>query len=353
MPFTTAQLDSISTYMLPTHLIKKPIDQITVDKPLYNFLMRNKEEWGGGGGIVTEPLRIKNDGNGQDYFGADQVTFNARDPLKRTNWRYYNYHQGFGFDEDTLLAAGIHISDDSETVATRDEKYRLGNLYAEAIDSMTLSTQVDLDERFHLNGAQSAKAAPGLDYLVSLTPAVGVIGGLDAAQFPFWQNNTRLAINTATPANGPINAALKAMWRACMLYGGATPDFIPCGLAFLEALEAENRALLKIEIASNGRKATDVDGSIGNTTFNAVPVVWDPTFERLDSQYGPFTTPWTKRAYLLNSKVGPKVRPIKGDWMRQRKPKRMPDRYVHYSAMTSKYAFTAGQRNANAVLSIA
>ncbi|MGH8032023.1 MAG: phage major capsid protein, partial [Luteimonas sp.] len=326
---------------------------ITADKPLFNYLIKSKEEWGGAGGYLTEPLRVKNDGNGQDYFGADQVNFNARDPIKRTRWPYYGYHQGYGFDEDTLQSAGIQISDDSQTVvATADEKYRLGNLYKEVIESMRLSTQVDLDERFHLNGAQSAKAAPGLDSLISLTPTVGTVGGLDAAQFDFWRNNTRLGIVTAPIADGPINAALKAMWRASMLYGGVTPDGIFCGLAFLEALEAENRVIQRIEVMSNGRQGTDLDGAIRNTTFNGVPVMWDPTHERLDAQYGPFSTPWTNRCYMHNSKTGMRLRPIKGAWMQHRKPKRMHDRYVHFCAMTSKYGMTIGQRNATAVLSI-
>lgn len=351
MPFTPAQLDAISAYMLPTNLKKDPIDQITSDKPLFNWLMKNRKEWGGAGGYLTEPLRVRRDGNGQDYFGADQVSFNSRDPIKRTNWRWYNYHQGFGFDEDTLQAAGIQISDDSNVVATIDEKYRLTNLYKEAIDDMRISTQEDLDERFHLNGAQSAKAAPGLDYLVSLTPNTGIVGGINSADFPYWRNNTRLDIDTTTPGDGAINAAMKAMWRANTLYGGAAPDAIFAGLAFIEQLERENRAINHVHIQSTGRTGTNFDGGVASTFFNGVPVLWDPTFEKLDEKYGPLATPWTTRAYMLSSR-SLKLRPIQGAWMQQRKPKRMHDRYVHFTAMTSKYALTTNQRNANAVLSV-
>lgn len=351
MGFTTAQLDRISAVMLPTHLKKKPIDQITRDLPLLTWLLAHKEEWDGAGGFVTEPLRISNDSNGQDYFGADQVSFNTRDPIRRTNWRWYNYFQGFGFDEDTLRAAGILISDDSSTVATLDEKRRLSNLYAESIESMRLGTQEDLDIRFHLDGSQSPKVGPGLDFLVSATPNVGTIGGLNAADFAFWRNNTALDIDVSTPADGQINAALKAMWRANTLYGGRRPNGIFCGKRFIEHLEAENRAIHHVNAQATGRSATNFDGAVGETSFNKVPVQWDPTFELIDELFGPFSTPWTDRCYMLNSDTL-RLRPLSGDWMRQRKPKRTYDRFVHYSAMTSKYVVTCGQRNAQALLSI-
>lgn len=351
MPFTTAQLDAVSHYMLPTHLKKKPIDQITTDKPLFNALMRNKEEWSGAGGYLTEPLRITNESNGQDYFGADQVTYNTRDPIKRTNWKWYNYHQGFGFDEDTLRAAGIIIDDDSQQVVTLDEKNRLAHLYNEALESMRLGTQEDLDLRFHLDGTQSAKAAPGLDFLVSLNPTVGTVGGLDAGQFSFWRNNTNLDIDVTDPANGAINAAMKAMWRANTLYGGRAPNLILAGQKFLEELEKENRAIHHVNVNTSGRTGTDMDGAIATTRFNGVAVEWDPTFEKLDEMFGPLATPWTNRAYMLNLETL-RLRPLSGDWMRGRKPRRLPDRYVHYRAITSKYGLTVGQRNAQAVLSV-
>ena len=351
MSFTTDQLDRISAYVIPTHLKKKPIDQITKDRPLLKWLLEHKEEWDGMGGYVTEPLRVKNDGNGQDYWGADQVSYNSRDPLKRTNWKWANYHQGFGFDEDTLKANGITISDDSSAVASTDEKRRLNNLYAESVESMRLSTEEDLDLRMHLDGSQSPKAAPGLDFLVSLTPNVGTIGGLNAADFPFWRNNTALDIDVATPADGAINAALKRMWRANVLHGKKRPDGVFVGQRFIERLEAENRAIHHVNVQASGKSATNFDGAVGDTRFNALPVIHDPTFEELDTLFGPLATPWTDRAYLLNSETL-RLRPLAGEWMRQRKPKRAYDRYVHYSANTTKYAFTVGQRNAQAVLSI-
>jgi hypothetical protein len=94
-----------------------------------------------------------------------------------------------------------------------------------------------------------------------------------------------------------------------------------------------------------------MDGAVGTTNFGGVPVLWDPTFEILDAQVGSLATPWTKRAYMINTEALT-LRPVKGFWMLNRKPPRVYDRYVHYWAMTSSYRLTTNRRNALAVLSI-
>lgn len=350
MAFTQAQLDRIGDYVIPHHIKKKPIDQITADKPFYNWLLQHKEDWSGAGGFLTEPLRLQTQGNGQWYFGADQVGYNSRDPAKRSHWSWYDYHQGFGFDEDTLKAAGITISDDSQSVVSEDEKQRLSDLYGEAIDDMRISTQEDLDIAFHLNGAQGAKVAPGLDFIVPLDPTTGVVGGFDSALIDAWRNNTFLDVDVSTPANGAINAAMQSASRANMRFGGQATTFIMAGEAALASLERENKVITHTNTAM-GASGTSYDGGVKRTSFGGVEVKHNPTFEKLDELYGPIATPWTNRIYMLTDN-GVRLRPLKGDWMRIRKPGRMYDRYVHYRGMTNKYALTSGQRNANSVISL-
>lgn len=350
MPFNAGQIATIGYTSIPLFARNDPVDQVNTIHPLFNALVAGKEEAPGGAEYYVEQLYISNDSNGQNYFGADQVTYNERDNERQGKWAWFNYHNGFGFDEDTLAANGITLTDDREAVATQAEKVMLSNRLKTAYKSMKLGTQEDLDLEFHLNGAQSAKAVPGLDYLVSLTPAVGIVGSLDAANAPYWRNNTALNISTATPEDGTINAAMQRMWRANALHGGKIPNKILVGLAFLEALEAENRKIHTSFVQTTGKTGTFYDGGIKQTFFNGVPVEWDPTFEKIDELYAP-ATPWTKRCYMLNMDTI-KLRPVSGFWMLNRKPPRIYDRYVHYWAMTSKYRLTCSQRNANAVLTI-
>ena len=60
---------------------------------------------------------------------------------------------------------------------------------------------------------------------------------------------------------------------------------------------------------------------------------------------------WQEVEYFVNQ-TNLNLRPFKGCWMVNRKPERLPDRYVHYWGLTSSYALTINKRNANAVLSI-
>jgi hypothetical protein len=60
---------------------------------------------------------------------------------------------------------------------------------------------------------------------------------------------------------------------------------------------------------------------------------------------------WSSRCYFLNTKFIT-LKPIKGRWMMPRRPPRVYDRYVHYWALTSSFAFTTSKRNAHAVLAL-
>jgi hypothetical protein len=352
MPFNATQIDQIGHYAINLYAKNEPVDQVNTAHPFYNWLVQNKVEEPAVGQFYSENIYISNDSNGQNYFGADQVDYNSRDPGRQTQWAWYNYHNGFGFDEDTLKAAGIIKTDDREAQASGAEQSILMNRLKVAYMSMKKGTQEDLAIEFLYDGSNSTKAVPGVGNIISLTPATGTIGGIDAVTNTYWRNNTALGIVTTTPSAGLINAALKSQWRASTRFGGAPPTRIFAGQAFIEALEAENRAISHLNVTQNNSgKGMDYDGGTAGTKFDGIPVVWDPTFELLDAKYAP-ATPYTKRAYMV-SESALTLRPVTGFWQLDRKPPRVYDRYVHYWARTCSYRLTTNQRNGLSVLSIA
>ena len=122
-------------------------------------------------------------------------------------------------------------------------------------------------------------------------------------------------------------------------------------MAFVEALEAENRAISHNNVTQNNSGAgTNYDGGVAQTHFNGIPVIWDPTFDQIDAIDS--TTVWTKRAYMV-SEAALRLRPVTGFWMLDRKPPRVYDRYVHFWARTCSYRLTTSRRIGSAVLSIA
>ncbi|MEN5154746.1 phage major capsid protein [Stenotrophomonas muris] len=348
MPFTTAQIAQGANYSLESYATNDPIDQINIAHTTLDLLVSNKEVSYFGNGIYNEKLFISNDSNYQNYSGADQVTYNERDPNRFAKFQYYSNHEGFWFDEDRLIAAGITIDDSGAGVPSSSEKEQLVNLLQSSWTAMKNGLQEGLALETLQNGSQSAKAVPGLDHIVSTTPGTGdIVGGINASTSTYWRNNASMAI-----ASGGIVAALDAMWDACIRYGGAMPTDMRCGQAFLNAYKAETTTKVDRQIIVNQQGGTGMDPSITRVFYKGIELIWDPTFELLDARLGAITYPWTKRCYLLNRNFI-KFRPLKGHWMKKRKPEKLPDRYVTYYAQTNKYGMTAKKRNVHAVLSIA
>lgn len=348
MPFTTAQIAVGTNYSLETYSKKDPIDQINKNRPTLEWLMKNKEMSLFGNGYHNESIHISNGSNYQNYFGSDAVTYNDRDPTRLAKFAYSNFHDGFGFDEDQLAANGIIVTDDKEAVATGAEKIQINNLLKNSYYALKNSVQDGLNLECLQDGSSSTKVVKGLDHLVSTTPSTGTVGNI-AASNSYWQNNANLAIASAN-----LLDEMEESHRACILYGGQAPDFIAAGAAFIDAyrtVSVGTSGVIQRQIIVSEKGGTGVDASVTGLFFKGIPIIWDPSFEALDTLLGAITYPWTKRCYFLNT-ASIKLRPMQGHWMLNRKPERLPDRYFHYWGMTSKYGMTTNKRNSNAVLSI-
>lgn len=351
MPVTQAQLLSGAAYQFETYSTSDPVDQVNTDRPLLKFLLGHKEESVFGNGIYNEMVRVTNDSNYQNFTGDDQLTYKRKNTIRKAPFQHYEAFDGFALNETELADNGVILTDDKNASMTDAEKIQIVNKLKEGWVSLKEGLHENFDIEMHLDGQQSTKAAPGIDLLVSTTPAVGTIGGIDAAGATYWRNNANLNIPTATAGN--LVNEMEKTWRACMTYGGKVPDYIVVGSAFYDAYRKDSLASVDRQLVISGRGGPQVDASVSGINFKGVPIVWDPSFDKLDTILGAITYPWTKRAYFLNSKVGPKLRPVRGRWMVKRIPERMYDRHTHYFGMSLDYGLTIKQRNANAVLSIA
>jgi hypothetical protein len=107
--------------------------------------------------------------------------------------------------------------------------------------------------------------------------------------------------------------------------------------------------------SSGNRKGISLDAGVGNGIntglyYKGVEIVWNPTFDTLDTEDNP-TISWASRLYMLNMATI-KLRPV-GGYKITRRPSRVYDRYVHYTGMTASAALTTNKRNGNAVLALA
>ncbi len=348
MPFNSTQLALGANYQLELYSKKDPVDQINVEHPHYAWLLKHKQETTGGNAYFNERIRISNDSNYQNYWGDDQVSYNRKDTVRLAKFPWANFHDGFGINEDDLAANNIVLNDDHDAVATEAEEVQITNIMKENYFTLKAGVQDAHDLELLLDGSTNSKAIPGLDYLVSTTPAVGTVGGIDAVSALYWRNNTSLAIAATV---GLLTNQMELMWRACMLYGMRPPNKIEAGSTFIDRYRAEFQATVVRQAQTGGKALPQADVGTMDLAFHGVPIEWNMSFDRLDAILGAITYPWAKRCYFLNSN-SITLRPLKGHWMINRKPPRMYDRYIYYFGMTSKYRCTINQRNCNAVLSV-
>jgi hypothetical protein len=355
VPFNPEQLAYAGRAAIDYFLKNDPIDQINVERPLIKTLMSKRQDYAGGLQFVVEQLRFSNDSNFQSYFGDQQVTYNRKRTLQQAKFAWGAFHDGFGLNEDELTQNGIVVTDDRDATPTDAERVQITNLFKENMETLKLGFQENFDLMLHRDGTQSATDIAGLDHLVSLTPAVGVVGGIDAATNTWWRNYAQTAIDPADLVD-----EMEIAWRECIRRGGKAPDLILAGSDFLDAYRVQASLAVNRQVILGGKegnqRAAMLDAGIGTGVatglfFKGVEITWDPVFDELDVLDAP-TIPWAKRCYFVNSTYL-KLRPIKGHWMVPRKPPRVYDRYVHYWALTAKASLTTGKRNAHAVLSIA
>jgi hypothetical protein len=357
MSFNAEQIAYAGRHAIDYFLKNDPVDQVNVERPLIKRLMSSKKDYAGGLQHVVEQLRISNDSNFQSYFGDQQVTYNRKRTLEQAKYKWGSFHDGFGLNEDELAQNGISMTDDRNAVPSDAEKVQLTNLLSENMETLKIGFQENLDLMLHRDGTQSGTDIPGLDHLVQLSPATGVVGGLDANVQPLWRNYAKTGIEISDP--GDLVDEMEIAWRECIRRGGSTPNFILVGSDFVDAYRKDATAVVTRELnlggAGGNRQAATVDASIGAGTatglfFKGVELIWDPVFDELDDQDSP-AVDWAKRCYFLNMRFIT-LRPIKGHWLVPRKPPRVYDRYVHYWAITAKAALTTSKRNAHAVLAL-
>lgn len=354
MPFTAQEIVDAGKIGLDFYLKNKPIDQVSIERPLLDIMRSAKQSAPGAKQYIVEQIRTSYQSNFQWFNGSQVVTYNRRQTIEQTNYAWRSAHDGFALDEDRLAQNGIVVTDDQNpSSASSAEKIQLTNLIEEQSEVLSLGFNEKFDQALHLDGSQSSDAITGLDALVSLTPTTGTVGGIDrsVAANAYWRNNVATGL-TVTTTTGTVLDLMETAWRQCTRNGGR-PNKILVGSTFLDGFR---NFMLKtygrIDFQGVGfGKRVDAGTETDMLTFHGVPMTWDPVFQELDTLYAP-ATPWEKRCYFLNTKHL-KLRPLEGHDMVTRKPPRAYDKYEYYWGLTWRGAVTMNRSNAHAVLALA
>jgi len=356
MPFTADEISAAGKSALDFYQKNKLVDQVNTERPLLKKLKANQKSAPGNKQYIVEQLRKSNGSNFQWFNGSQIVTYNKRRNIEQSQFAWRSAHDGFALDEDRLIQNGINIDENGKGKNnSKAERVQLTNLLDEEIEALDLGFDEKFDQALHLDGTQDVDAVTGLDSIISLTPATGVIGGIDASTEAWWRNYAETGL-TVTTTTGTILDRMEVAWRECIRNGGM-PDFILVGSDFLDGFR---NFMLKTygRINYGGVQQKTIEGGSGHNSgtstgmyFHGVEMVWDPVFQELDTLYSPGTA-WEKRCYFINCKHM-RLRPIDGQDMVTRKPPRAYDKYEYYWGLTWRGGLTSNRRNSGAVLAIA
>lgn len=302
MPISAPDLATVTIAALDNYMRNRPVDQIGTERPLIKKLFAGKKTLLPARQYAVETVRESYGSNFAWSFGETARTFNKRSTAAQAQFPWRVALDGLYLDWDMLFSAGIRVDPDEATKGklklAENEKVILYNILAEHMEALELGFIEKLDIELHRNGAASTDAVVGLDALISRTPAVGVVGGLDPATKTYWRNYFAGAVATAN-----LRATMEAGWRSCIRNGGA-PDFILAGSTFIDAYAS----VLTLTQNTEAGKPKQIDISTGQGArtglyFKGVEIIWDPVFSVLDALEVPTAANlWEKRCYFINSK---------------------------------------------------
>ena len=348
MPISAPDLAELAKVALDDYLRNMPVDQIGTERPLLKRLMKGRKVFLGAKQNIVENIRKTYGSNFAWAYGESTIAFNKRHTTDQAAFPWRRAVDGLYLDHDRLFGAGIKVREGERGAykLEQNEKVQLLNLLDEQMLSLKEGFEEKLDLELHRDGTQSTDAVTGLDTLITLAPATGVVGGLDRATALYWRNNAQTAIATGTV--GTLAAAMEANWRKCIKNGGS-PDFILAGGKFIDAYRKE------IVVSNNADAARPkiLDAGVGtgvNTGlyFKGVEIIWDPQFEALDTLLSP-TVEWEKRCYFINTKF----LKLRDDDMDIVMPVRPHNILAVYANINLRLALTMSRASAHAVLSIA
>jgi hypothetical protein len=349
MPLNASEIARLAEVAITAYSKEDSTDNFNVARPLLDVLMKNSQPLVVGQDGFSENIYIANNGNTQDVSGNGKVTYNTRNNNKLLKYDYSFVHDGFTLSEDELYRAGIRVTDAGglNGTSTKAERVQIVNWIKDQLKGLKEGQKEGIHARLWLDGTQGADRRPGIDALVSTTPAAGTIGGY-AASNAIWQNGA--AANVAATTAG-FTTALAQLNRNVKRRNGKITHYFAGG----EILDAMRTAVLSANQTSinyEGGTRLTIDMGSGEIMVNGLPVVYVPDFDNNFGGGAP-TIAWTKRLYGLNLESSITLRKDGQDFLNPRDANRPIDQYTFYMGMTSKFGISTKWRNSNFVMSIA
>ena len=347
MALNLAVANDIINAALTYYVRGKTLSQTMEERPLLKEFRSKQKDFPAGNLLISEPVQgayMSDQGNFfTGYQEDDSLTFSQAQNIQRVNYPWKEVHAGLIITFTELKKDGITINDGQKEKKHSDDLTRITGLLENRMDDFGESYSRMVNQMFWRDGTQDAKQTPGLLSILTDTPAVGVTGGLNRANYWWWQHRALVgnAAITASAQNQTLTRTLRTDLRQLTRFGGK-PNVVLCGSQFIDALELEvtEKGVYTMEGFTKGN-STDIDMNEikmrGLGTFK-----YDPTLDDLG---------FSKRAYVWDSRRI-QVRPMTGEDNKISTPERPYQYMVFLRSMTWTGALVSTQLNSNAVYEV-
>jgi len=197
---------------------KKLADNVTNHNPLlYKLKERGNIKKLSGGRTIVHELDYAENSTFQWYDGYEVLNVSASDVLSAAeyNWKQAAVNITMSGKERRMNAGAEQILDLLESRITNADRTMMNNI-ATGIASDGTGT--------------GGKQIGGLQLLVPDDPTTGTAGGINRANFSFWQSQVYDATTDGgdTTSASNIQGYMNALWLECVR-NGDSPDIIPAG----------------------------------------------------------------------------------------------------------------------------
>lgn len=348
MPFTAQELDNIANAALDFYMKGPAVAQSIQDRPLYDAMRKAQKTFPGGKEYIRRNVKGDYTTGFSGYEHDDTVTYANPANLKQSQYPWKELHAGISLTLTELKKDGISVVDSSNSEGMTQHSDRemtaITNLFDDKLDDMAEGSARSFNEILWRDGSQSAKVFPGVQSIISLTPTVGITGGIDRAGNTWWRNRALVGGSkiTASASSQTLSKTLRSEVRQLRRYGGR-PTLWLCGSGFIDALELEvsEKGIYTQEGFTNSGK-TDI-GMADISMRGAGRFQYDPTLD--DLGLGKF-------CYGIDPRhLHPMV--MDGEDMKKHSPARPPEKYVLYRGVTWTGGLVADQLNCHGVYEVA
>ena len=256
----------------------------------------------------------------QGFSRRDVLGFGEAPIDLETQFPWSNVHMGQVLvHEDIEAAGGVTIVPNQARnrnmgkTDTLDQASILVDYLEAKLEAMDDKFDIAVDQMLLTDNSADPKLAQGLDAYLTIPAATGLVttGGIGTklrAQSIVLQHYAEIGLTYT--AGGTLRDGLTRARRQANLnlrgmdMGQSGVDYLMVGAGFLERYVrfcTNNNIQFTTSMADKKRM---IDAGIPDTgvTFEGIPLIHNPTFEILDTLFAP-ASPWTRRAYMMNSKT--------------------------------------------------